>query len=84
MEIIHNKIKLCDSDLRKQQYPIEVLIENVDYLSIKTLLHWQKLDADFCKKYILNEEYQCVEEKYMVKIEYVLKRQHHLSYEELI
>jgi hypothetical protein len=78
-----SKKELTDSDLRNQQYPLDVLIENVCNVSISTLLKWQVLDANFCNKYILNEEYQCVEEKYLITIEYVLKRQPHLKYEEL-
>lgn len=76
--------KINDSDLRKKLYSIEELIENIDHLSIKTLLRWQKLDADFCKKYVLNEEYQCVEEKYLITIEYIIKRQPHLTYDDLV
>jgi len=76
-------IKITDANLRKQKYPIEILIKNVEHLSLATLLRWQTLDADFCKKYILNEDYQCVEEKYKVTIEYVLKRQPHLSFQDL-
>lgn len=82
MQPLSNKI--TDNDLRKQKYPIQVLIDNVEHLSISTLLRWQTLDSDFCKKYILNEEYQCVEEKYRITIEYVLKRQPHLTYEDLL
>lgn len=76
--------KINDSDFRKKLFPIEELIKNIDNLSIKTLLRWQKLDADFCKKYILNEEYQSVEEQYLITIEYILKRQPHLTYDDLI
>jgi hypothetical protein len=76
--------ELKDSDLRLKKYPIEVLEKYVDNLSIKSLLHWQYLDARFCKKYILNEEYQTAEDYYLVTIEYVLKKQPHLKYDDLI
>jgi hypothetical protein len=79
-----NKYYISNSDLRKKQYPIEDLIKNVNNLEISTLLRWQKLDADFCKKYILNENYQSVEDSYLVTIDYILKRQPHLKYEDLI
>ena len=75
--------KITDSDLRKQKYPMEILIKNIDHLSISTLLRWQRLDADFCIKYILNEDYQSVEEKYKVTSEYILKRQPHLTHQDL-
>ena len=75
---------LIDSDLRKNKYTIDELTKNVEYLSIKTLLRWQHLDADFCKKFILNPEYQSVEESYYVTNEYILSFQPHLSYDELV
>lgn len=84
MEKVDENIKLNDLDLRKKQYPVDVLIKNMYNLSTTGLVNYQKLDADFCKKYILNEELQCVEEQYKITIEYVLKRQPHLKYEELI
>jgi hypothetical protein len=73
-----------NDDLRKTQYSIEDLTRNIGNLEISTLLRWQKLDAEFCKKYILNEEYQSVEDSYLVTIDYILKRQPHLKYEDLI
>jgi len=76
--------KLTDEDLRKNKYPLEVLIKNVNYLSIKTLLRWQILDADFCKKYILDESYQSAEDYYLVTYDYILERQPHLKLEDLI
>lgn len=73
---------LTDSDLRKQRYNLDELYENATNLSISTLLKWQRLDAKFCKEVILNEDYQSVEEQYLVDINYVLKMQPHLKYKE--
>lgn len=73
---------LTDRDLRNKKYTLDELRMNATQLSISTLLKWQTLDADFCKEYILNEEYQSVEEQYMVDINYVLKMQPHLKYED--
>lgn len=75
---------ITDKDLKERKYPIEDLIKNVLNLEIKTLLRHQILTADFCKKYILNEEYQTVSESYTITYDYVLKRQPHLKYEDLI
>jgi len=74
---------ITDIDLRKKKYSLDVLEKNVNHLSIKVLLHSQHLDADFCKKYILNEEYQFAKDYYTITIEYILKWQPHLSYKEL-
>ena len=71
--------ELIDEDLRKKIYPLDILIKNVDNLSIKTLLRWQILDSKFCKKYILDEEYQSVEDYYLITIDYVLKMQPHFK-----
>lgn len=76
-------MKLNDSDLRKNKYNLDELTQNVCNLSISTLLKWQYLDATFCKMFILNEDYQSVEEQYMIDINYVLKMQPHLKYEDL-
>lgn len=78
------KHKLTDQDLRKNKYPLNILEQNVNNLSISTLLRWQTLDADFCKKYILDESYQTTEDYYAVTIEHILRRQPHLRYNELI
>jgi hypothetical protein len=41
--------------------------------------------ADFCKKYILNEKYHLsFEDSYLITISYVLKKQPHLKYEDLV
>jgi hypothetical protein len=46
-------------------------------------LYTQKLTADFCVKYILNEEYSsCVEETYINAYD-VLQAQPHITKEEL-
>jgi hypothetical protein len=74
MEKVDESIKLNDIDLIKKKYPLDILIKNVNNLSATGLVNHQKLDADFCKKYILNEDYHCcVEESYKITIEYVLK-----------
>lgn len=76
-------IKIQDYDLRNKQYSIDILEENICYLSIKTLLYTQKLTAEFCAKYILNEEYaSCVEETYICFYD-VLHAQKHITKDEL-
>ena len=76
-------IKIFDHDLRNRQYSIEQLEENIDNLTNKTLLYTQKLTADFCVTYILNDEYtSCVEETY-INVYDVLQAQPHITKEEL-
>lgn len=76
-------MKITNRDLYKKKYSIEVIEENVDDLEIKTMLSTQFLTAEFCIKYILNEDYvSTVEEKYICDID-VLLRQKHLTQEDL-
>ena len=71
--------------LRKQKYDIETLIENVDYINMKECVNTQILTAEFCIKYVLNEEYMsCLEDTYCLCLGYVLQRQPHLTEEELL
>ena len=48
-----------NSDLYENKYTIDILEYNIDNLHLRTLLLTQKLNAEFCVKYILdpNEEY---------------------------
>ena len=69
--------------LRCRQYDINVLEKNINNLSLKILLYTQKLTADFCAKYILNENYaSCVEETYICARD-VLNAQKHITEREL-
>jgi len=71
-------------DLRNEKYDIKTLEENIDHINVKTCVNTQVLTAEFCVKYILNEEYMsCIEDTYCIDTGYVLKRQPHLTYEEI-
>uniref|UniRef100_A0A6C0DF95 Uncharacterized protein n=1 Tax=viral metagenome TaxID=1070528 RepID=A0A6C0DF95_9ZZZZ len=74
-----NDMLLTDSMLRKQQYNIKVLEKNINNLTMKTILYTQRLTADFCVKYIMNENYaSCVEDTFIC-IGDVLHAQKHLT-----
>jgi hypothetical protein len=64
---------------------MEKLIEHIDYLNTKTILMTQKnLNADFCARYILNDEYHIsYEDHYEIDIDLVLRSQPQLSRSEL-
>jgi len=77
--IHHNKL-----NLRKIKYDIEILEENVDYINMKACVNTQKLTAEFCVKYVLNEDYMsCIEDTYCINYGYVLQRQPHLTKEDI-
>lgn len=71
--------------LRKQKYDIETLEKNVDDINMKECVNTQVLTAEFCVKYVLNEEYMSsIEDTYCICIGYVLQRQPHLTEEEIM
>lgn len=77
---------LSDFDLikNKNAYSIEELVANVDNLSVKYLLNYQILDAEFCAKYILNDYCAtCNEDTYICTGD-VLVKQKHITREELL
>ena len=70
---------LTDSDLfkNKNAYSIADLELSVDNLSVKYLLNYQKLDAEFCAKYILNDYCaSCIEDTYICTGDVLLKQPH--------
>jgi hypothetical protein len=76
---------LSDTDLfdNKFAYTIEELEKSVDNLSVSYLLYYQKLTAEFCAKYILNDYCAtCVEDTYYCSND-VLNRQKHITSSEL-
>ena len=70
---------LSDNDLvnNKNVYSITELVASVDNLSVKYLLNYQILDAEFCAKYILNDYCAtCVEDTYICNGDVIQKQPH--------
>jgi hypothetical protein len=80
----HNKLLTVQDLIRnKHKYSITELEASVDNLSVKYLLNYQKLDAEFCAKYILNDYCAtCQEDTYICSGD-VLHKQPHLTSNEL-
>ena len=79
MSVIKNE------DLYKKKYQLDILEKNIMNLSGKTLLHTQHLTAEFCAKYILNDNYyEGVEEDYLYSGDFVLQKQKHITKEDLL
>jgi len=56
--ITNDDITITNDDIFKNIYPIKILENNIDNLNLKYILITQKnLTAEFCVKYILNEDY---------------------------
>ena len=79
------KTVLTDQDLikNKNAYSINALTESVDNLSVKYLLNYQILDADFCAKYILSDSCATCQEDTYICSDNVLNKQKHITREKL-
>ena len=78
--------KITNSNLRnnKNKYSLLDLETNINNLQIKIVLNTQILNADFCAKYILDENRAtCEEDLWLIDIGYVLIKQPHITREEL-
>ena len=47
-----NKTTICNYDIIKHKYSIEILEKNIDDLSLWKILQTQTVTADFCVKYL--------------------------------
>ena len=68
-----------NTDLYKNNYDIQTLIDNISSLSLITILRTQHLTYDFCIDYLLNEKYQIIEEEKYLDIFDVCEHQTHLK-----
>ena len=76
---------ITNDDLYKKQYSINELEENINQLYGKTILCTQIINAEFCAKYILNENYSDgVEEDYLYSVDYIMRKQPHITEKELV
>ena len=77
-------MKIRTDDLYKNQYDYETLKANIYAVGLLDILKTQKLSADFCAKYILNESFQFLDEEQLINMNTVKKYQRHLSETDLI
>jgi len=78
-------MNISNNDLYKNKYSLELLATNICKLRSRTILSTQIVDAEFCAKYILNDEfYEGFEEDYFCDFDYVLKKQPHISRSDLV
>ena len=74
-------MSLTNDDIEKNKYSIEELEKNIGPLSMTMLVNYQILTADFCAKYILDEDNM---ERDRLDYWYVLRKQPHITREELL
>lgn len=76
--------KINERDLYKKQYPMDILEKNIKRLNKKRVLNTQKLTAQFCIQYLLNNNNieSGSEDSYIWDEAYILERQLHITDEE--
>lgn len=78
-------MNLSNNDIIKNKYSIEELEQNIRPLSMTVLVNYQILTADFCAKYVLDEKnMDSYEEKDRLDYWYVLRKQPHITREQLL
>lgn len=78
---------ITDDDLlnNKYAYSITDLEKNIHNLNKNIILATQKLDAEFCTKYILDMDIDNgSEDSYIYDVDYILEFQSHLYYEDFV
>lgn len=70
----------------KNRYNEQILLENLDHLSIKTILQTQKLSAKFCADhvYCMDNINDGDEDSYLFDINHIMYYQQHLNYNTLV
>jgi hypothetical protein len=75
-------VNITNEDLHKNQYDMETLKSNIYAVSLLEILKTQKLTADFCVKYILNPNFQLLDDEKITKKQ-VIQWQPHLTENQL-
>ena len=70
---------ITSEDLYKKQYDYDILKANIYAVSLMDILKTQHLTADFCIKYILNEDFQLLDEDQNITLDLVIQYQQHLT-----
>jgi hypothetical protein len=71
-------------DLYNNKYDMQTLKENIYAVSLRDILKTQILTKEFCVKYILNKNYQMLEEDEKITLHDVLRLQPHIDKRELL
>jgi hypothetical protein len=77
-------MSITKEDLYLNQYDYQTLKTNIYVVSLLDILKSQTLTEEFCVKYILNSDFQLLDEENMINVELVKKYQPHLRDSKLI
>ena len=75
---------ITTSDLYARIYDLDILKANIYAVSLLDILKTQRLNADFCVKYILNTDFQLLEQDEQITLNTVKELQPHILYEDLV
>ena len=77
-------MSISDYDLKCVKYDIAILEKNIDSLSQWALIKYQDLTAEFCAKYILDEQYASCEEDTYICLDDIVWFQSHITKEDIV
>ena len=77
-------MNITKDDLYKNQYNYKTLKEHVYVVSLLDIVKSQKLSAEFCVKYVLNENFQFTKEEQSITVDTVLTYQPHITLLDLV
>jgi hypothetical protein len=77
-------MSITKEDLYKNKFNLETLKANIYAVSLTDILKTQNLTADFCVKYILNPDFQFLDEDQNINIDLVKKHQPHILNDDFI
>ena len=69
---------ITSDDLYNNQYDYETLKANIYAVSLLDILKTQKLSAEFCVKYILNKDFQLLDQDKLITSDMINKYQPHI------
>ena len=62
----------------------KLIIQTPNKFDLNYLLNNYKLSIDFCKNYVLNDDYQISNKEKEIDISYIILKQPHIKFEDLI
>ena len=77
-------MKITNDDLKKHKYTMDQLKNNIYCVSLLDILKTQKLTIEFCVNYLLNDDFQVLEEEENISMYLITQYQHHISFLDLL
>jgi hypothetical protein len=75
---------ITNEDLLTNRYTIDQLKCNIYNVSLVSIVKTQKLDVEFCVDYLLNKDFQLLEEEEQISIQMIMDFQSHIELLDLL